>query len=367
MPSCLGCGAAARSGHEHRRDHGAHAGVTTLVDANVLLDVITERRPVGGLVVRRSSYELRRWVDVAVNPIVYAEISLAFDRIEDLDEALLGFTRLAAAVRRGVPRRTLLRALPTGRGTTAISAARTSTSAPTQPSQGSRSSLATQRDSARTSLGSRSSRRQAAALTAAATRAEDGRSASRPRRAAGQRRPRRAIPPPPPAARAGPRRGPAGARGRRQRSRQDGARRELAAAHDGATGAVRLQPGDDVPVLLLGRLRRALLRAGLSDASGALADPGGGDGGAAARAAARRAGRDVRSRPAANLARCAERLPDPRQRPSRDQAVVVKPATRTSRSRHRSSFARRFADVVAVRAASAAGRPPAPPSPATAA
>ena len=54
--------------------------------------------------------------DVAVNPIVYAEISLGFDRIEDLDDALLGLHTARAAVRRGVPRRALLRALPRAGG-----------------------------------------------------------------------------------------------------------------------------------------------------------------------------------------------------------------------------------------------------------
>jgi predicted nucleic acid-binding protein len=67
--------------------------VTTLVDANVLLDVITEDK---------------RWMDwsadaladaaargdLAINPIVYAEVSLGYDTIETLDAALLGFTRL---------------------------------------------------------------------------------------------------------------------------------------------------------------------------------------------------------------------------------------------------------------------------------
>lgn len=59
----------------------------TLVDANVLLDVLTEDE---------------EWLDwsaamleqaahagpLVINPIVYAEVSLGFTRIEDLDEAL---------------------------------------------------------------------------------------------------------------------------------------------------------------------------------------------------------------------------------------------------------------------------------------
>jgi predicted nucleic acid-binding protein len=74
--------------------------VTTLVDANVLLDVITEDK---------------RWMDwsadaladaaargdLAINPIVYAEVSLGYDTIETLDAALLGFTRLSLSYEAG--------------------------------------------------------------------------------------------------------------------------------------------------------------------------------------------------------------------------------------------------------------------------
>lgn len=68
--------------------------MTTLVDANVLLDVITEDK-------RWMSWsadalaEAAAHGDLAINPIVYAEVSLAYDTIEALDAALLGFTRLA--------------------------------------------------------------------------------------------------------------------------------------------------------------------------------------------------------------------------------------------------------------------------------
>jgi predicted nucleic acid-binding protein len=67
--------------------------VTTLVDANVLLDVITEDK-------RWMSWsadalaEAAARGDLAINPIVYAEVSLGYDTIEALDAALLGFTRL---------------------------------------------------------------------------------------------------------------------------------------------------------------------------------------------------------------------------------------------------------------------------------
>ena len=58
-----------------------------LVDANVLLDVLTDD-PVwasrSGAALARAADEAR----LAINPIVYAEVSIGFDRIEELDEAL---------------------------------------------------------------------------------------------------------------------------------------------------------------------------------------------------------------------------------------------------------------------------------------
>ena len=59
----------------------------TLVDSNVLLDVITEdpqwfEWSSGALADRAEDSVL------AVNPLVYAEVSVRFERIEDLDEAL---------------------------------------------------------------------------------------------------------------------------------------------------------------------------------------------------------------------------------------------------------------------------------------
>lgn len=58
-----------------------------MVDSNVLLDVLTDDAAWAGW----SSEALVRAFDegpVVVNPIVYAEISIGFDRIEELDEAL---------------------------------------------------------------------------------------------------------------------------------------------------------------------------------------------------------------------------------------------------------------------------------------
>lgn len=60
---------------------------STLVDSNVLLDILTDD-PVWA---DWSSTALSAALDrgqAVLNPIVYAEVSVGFDRIEDLDEAL---------------------------------------------------------------------------------------------------------------------------------------------------------------------------------------------------------------------------------------------------------------------------------------
>lgn len=60
----------------------------TLVDSNVLLDVLTE----DPAWLSWSSEALARCAQgsvLVINPIVYAEVSIGFDRIEDLEGALL--------------------------------------------------------------------------------------------------------------------------------------------------------------------------------------------------------------------------------------------------------------------------------------
>lgn len=60
-----------------------------LVDSDVLLDVFTE----DPAWFRWSSDRLAEWADraeLAVNPVIYAEISIRFDRIEELEELLGG-------------------------------------------------------------------------------------------------------------------------------------------------------------------------------------------------------------------------------------------------------------------------------------
>lgn len=58
-----------------------------IVDANVLLDIVTDD-PIWA---KRSSACVARVANesaLAINPIVYAEVSIAYARIEDLDAAL---------------------------------------------------------------------------------------------------------------------------------------------------------------------------------------------------------------------------------------------------------------------------------------
>ncbi len=70
--------------------------VGTLVDANVILDVVTEDEEWFDW----SASMLERAAEkgaLAINPVVYAEVSIRFARIEDLEDALPldHFTRVA--------------------------------------------------------------------------------------------------------------------------------------------------------------------------------------------------------------------------------------------------------------------------------
>ena len=61
--------------------------VATIVDSNVLLDVLTGD-PVWSV---WSAHALEQAADagpVLINPIIYAEVSVRFNRVEDLDDAL---------------------------------------------------------------------------------------------------------------------------------------------------------------------------------------------------------------------------------------------------------------------------------------
>jgi predicted nucleic acid-binding protein len=57
------------------------------IDSNVLLDVLTQDR----IWLEWSSEALARCADegpLVINPLIYAEVSIGFDRIEELDDAL---------------------------------------------------------------------------------------------------------------------------------------------------------------------------------------------------------------------------------------------------------------------------------------
>lgn len=64
-----------------------HSRPTTLVDSNVLLDVITD----DPLWAEWSSDRIAQALDtgrLVISPIIYADVSTGFERIEDLDDAL---------------------------------------------------------------------------------------------------------------------------------------------------------------------------------------------------------------------------------------------------------------------------------------
>jgi predicted nucleic acid-binding protein len=61
--------------------------MTTLVDSNVILDVVSDNQEW----VDWSAAMLARAAEsgpIAINPIIYAEVSIGFDRIEELEDAL---------------------------------------------------------------------------------------------------------------------------------------------------------------------------------------------------------------------------------------------------------------------------------------
>ena len=59
----------------------------TLVDSNVILDVLTDDAEWGDWSAAMLAEAAGRGL-LAINPIIYAEVSARFERIEDLDEAL---------------------------------------------------------------------------------------------------------------------------------------------------------------------------------------------------------------------------------------------------------------------------------------
>jgi len=64
----------------------------TLVDTNVLLDIITGD-PMWCAWSENALREAAERSTLAINPIVFAEVSMKFNRIEDADAALVDFVR----------------------------------------------------------------------------------------------------------------------------------------------------------------------------------------------------------------------------------------------------------------------------------
>ncbi len=62
-------------------------GPVTLVDSSVILDIVTDD-PAWAAWSAAALTEARDNGALAINPIVYAEVSAGFDRIEDLDDSL---------------------------------------------------------------------------------------------------------------------------------------------------------------------------------------------------------------------------------------------------------------------------------------
>lgn len=62
-------------------------GQATLVDSMVILDIVTDD-PAWGQWSENALARARDDSDLVINPIVYAEVSVGFDRIEDLDNAV---------------------------------------------------------------------------------------------------------------------------------------------------------------------------------------------------------------------------------------------------------------------------------------
>ena len=95
----------------HGRRDAPHAGLVNcfLADTNVLLDIVTED-PAWGSWSERAVQDALVVGSVAINPIIYAELSPAFGDPTSLDARLaeLTFGAPSASVRSSVPRRARL-------------------------------------------------------------------------------------------------------------------------------------------------------------------------------------------------------------------------------------------------------------------
>lgn len=65
----------------------ANDSVSTLVDSNIILDVVTDDPEWSGWSIARLTQAADDGA-VVINPIIYAEVSARFDRIEEVDAAL---------------------------------------------------------------------------------------------------------------------------------------------------------------------------------------------------------------------------------------------------------------------------------------
>ena len=124
----------------------------TLVDSSVLLDIVTEDPTWLGW----STDALAAAAEAGplyVNPVVYAEVSVRFTRVEDLEDALpaSGLPAGGSAVGCRVPRGEGVRRLPTRRGHGVGPAARTSSSVRTPRLSASTCSPVTRADAGATS------------------------------------------------------------------------------------------------------------------------------------------------------------------------------------------------------------------------
>ena len=63
-----------------------------LVDSSVLIDVVTDD-PVRAATSQDAILRVGRERELIVNPIIFAEVSIPFARVEDIDERLTGVFR----------------------------------------------------------------------------------------------------------------------------------------------------------------------------------------------------------------------------------------------------------------------------------
>ena len=108
-----------------------------LVDSNVLLDVLTADSAWYRVVLGETPMNSQSVKTLVINPIIYAEISIGFHTIEELEYALLGHSDGTPpdSVGGGLPGRQVLPAIPPKRRRAGAPRCRISSSARTPPSR----------------------------------------------------------------------------------------------------------------------------------------------------------------------------------------------------------------------------------------